>query len=248
MNSPSAKKPLIGIGCDIVPSPHGEGRELMYAYGTHLEAIEMAGAIPVILPPLPEAIERIISILDGVILAGGDDLDPASYGETDIACAGILDARRQTHDLGLARFARERGIPTLGICLGVQLINVAAGGSLVQDIPTAIAGALQHSGRTGTRQRHDVSIATGSRLASILGSESLDVNSGHHQSVKEPGEGLSIVARSADGVVEAIEDPALPFYVGVQWHPEEMLAEESARVLFRRLAEQASAFHRARNS
>lgn len=248
MNSRSSIKPLIGIGCDIVPSPRGEGRELMYAYGTYLEALESVGATAVILTPSADASERILPILDGVLLLGGDDLDPASYGETDVACDEILDARRQAHDLALASACRSRGIPTLGICLGAQLINVAAGGSLVQDIPSEVPGALTHSGRTGTRQRHELSIEPGSRLAAILGGSQVDVNSGHHQSVKEPGEGLAIVARSADGVIEAVEDPAHPFYVGVQWHPEEMLAEESAQRLFRAFADAAVAFRRTRKS
>ena len=241
-------KPLIGIGCDIEPSPHGEGREMMYAYGTYLDAIELAGAAPLILPPFAEAIDRILPMLDGVILAGGDDLDPATYGEESAGCLGILDSRRQEHDLALARAARERGIPTLGICLGVQLINVAAGGSLVQDIPSAIGGTLRHSGRTGTRQRHVVAVEPGSRLAAIVGGTSVDVNSGHHQSVKLPGAGLSVVARSGDGVVEAVEDPAHPFFVGVQWHPEEMLAEESAQRLFRALGDAARDYLRRRKA
>lgn len=241
-------RPIIGIGCDIEPSPHGEGREMMYAYGTYLDAIELAGATPLILPPFAEAIDRILPVLDGVILAGGDDLDPATYGEDNVACGGLLDPRRQGHDLALARAARERGIPTLGICLGAQLINVAAGGSLVQDIPSAVGGAMRHSGRTGTRQRHVVAIEPGSRLAAIVGGTSIDVNSGHHQSVKLPGDGLSVVARSDDGVVEAVEDSAHPFFVGVQWHPEEMLAEDSAQRLFRALGDAAREYRRGRKA
>jgi putative glutamine amidotransferase len=241
-------KPLIGIGCDIEPSTRGEGRELMYAYGTYLEAIETAGAIPLILPPIEESVDRILPLLDAVILAGGDDLDPQSYGEADVACRGILDARRQRHDLALARAARALGIPTLGICLGVQLINVAAGGSLVQDIGSSVPDALKHSGRTGTRGRHRVAIEPGSRLCSMLGATAVDVNSGHHQSVKTPGAGLAIVARADDGVVEAVEDPSQRFYVGVQWHPEEMLAEESAQRLFGALVDAAQAFRLQRKS
>lgn len=241
-------KPLIGIGCDIEPSTHGEGRELMYAYGTYLEAIETAGAIPLILPPIEDSIDRTLPLLDAVILAGGDDLDPRSYGEADVACRGILDSRRERHDLALARAARARGIPTLGICLGVQLINVAAGGSLVQDIDSSVQAALKHTGRTGMRERHRVSIEPGSRLASMLGATAIEVNSGHHQSVNAPGPGLAVVARADDGVVEAVEDVRLPFYVGVQWHPEEMLAEESARRLFGALVDAARAFRLQRKS
>ena len=241
-------KPVIGIGCDIVPSPHGEGRELMYAYGSYIEAIESVGAVAVILPPIEESIETILSLLDGVILAGGDDLDPGSYGEPNSACSSILDVRRQGHDLALARAARERGVPTLGICLGAQLINVAAGGSLVQDIASSVSEALKHSGRTGRRERHRVSIAPASRLASILGASEVDVNSGHHQSVAAAGSGLAIVARTSDGVAEAVEDAAQAFYIGVQWHPEEMLSEESATRLFGALAAAARDFRRLRKS
>ncbi|MBI2214410.1 MAG: gamma-glutamyl-gamma-aminobutyrate hydrolase family protein [Acidobacteria bacterium] len=232
-------RPVIGIGCDVEPSPHGEGRELMYVYGTYLEAIEMAGAIPLLLPPIEEVLERTLPLLDGVILAGGDDLDPASYGEANAACRELLDGRRQRHDLALARLTREQRIPTLGICLGAQLINVAAAGSLVQDIGSTLPESIQHTGRTGTRGRHRVSIEQRSRLAAVLGAIEVDVNSGHHQAVKDPGRGLSIVARSGDGVVEAIEDASHPFYVGVQWHPEEMLAEESAQRLFHAFVEAA---------
>lgn len=241
-------KPLIGIGCDVEPSPHGEGRELMYAYGTYLEAIETAGALPLLLPPLADALERTLPLIDGVILAGGDDLDPQSYGEQNVACRGLLDPRRERHDLALAREARRRGIPTLGICLGVQLINVAAGGTLVQDIGSSVPDALRHTGRTGRRERHRVSLEPGSRLAAILGAVDFDVNSGHHQSVKGPGSGLSISARAGDGVVEAIEDAAHPFYLGVQWHPEEMLAEESAQRLFGAFVEAARSHGQRRKS
>lgn len=241
-------RPIVGIGCDVEPSPHGEGRELMYAYGTYLEALARAGATVLLLPPDRDAIERILPLLDGVVLAGGDDLDPATYGEANSGCKGLLDSRRAEHDLALARAARERGVPTLGICLGAQIINVAAGGSLVQDIPSSVPGALRHSGRTGRRERHRVALEPGSQLASILGVSEVDVNSGHHQSVKAPGTGLAIVARADDGVVEAVEDANLPFYVGVQWHPEEMLDEGSAVRLFDVFAGAAARFALARKS
>ncbi|HEX2059700.1 MAG TPA: gamma-glutamyl-gamma-aminobutyrate hydrolase family protein, partial [Thermoanaerobaculia bacterium] len=132
----------------------------------------------------------------------------------------------------LAKAARDRGIPTLGICLGMQMMNVAAGGSLVQDIDSAIETEIQHASEPEHRARHDVIVEEGTKLATILPATELNVNSSHHQAVKEVAEGLRVTAHAPDGVVEGLEDPRHPFYIGVQWHPEDMKGEESARALF----------------
>lgn len=232
-------KPLIGIGCDVAPVSSDEVRERGYVYATYLEAIARAGGTPILLPVQASDLSHVVAMLDGLVLAGGDDIDPAAYGEENRACGVLLDARRQRNDLELARLARTHELPLLGICLGAQLMNVATGGTLVQDIPSECSGALEHRGGAGKRRRHVIDVEHGSRLASVLRTTSVDVNSGHHQSVREPGEGLRVVARTADGVVEAVEDASHPFYFGVQWHPEDMAGEESAELLFAAFLEAA---------
>jgi putative glutamine amidotransferase len=150
-----------------------------------------------------------------------------------------MDPRRQSNDLTLARVARERGIPTLGICLGLQVMNVAAGGTLIQDINSAMQTEIEHVSEPSDRARHDVTIEQGTRLSRILGERELNVNSSHHQAIRDLGAGLHVTAHAPDGVIEGLEDPQHPFYVGVQWHPEDMPGERSADVLFGAFVEAA---------
>jgi putative glutamine amidotransferase len=239
-------KPIIGIGADVLVE---EGmRDRTYMYATYVDAVRNAGAVPVIVPPQPENLEWLAASLDGILLAGGRDCDPRLYGETPHDSIDPLDHRREEADLALARFARERGIPTLGVCLGSQVMAVAAGGSLVQDIASQVENALKHDSDPSDRLRHEVTIEDGTRLAAIVGPGVKDVNSSHHQSVKTAGSGMRITAHAPDGVVEAVEDPAHPFYIGVQWHPEDMGGEESSGSLFKAFidAARAHAEHRRR--
>lgn len=224
-------KPIIGIGADVVP---GRGsRDRAFIFMTYTEALRRAGAIPVIIPPQPENAADLVEGLDGVLLAGGEDADPALYREErHPTVTKIMDARRQSNDVALAKAARERGIPTLGICLGMQVMNIAAGGSLVQDIDAQVGTAIEHASKPENRKRHGVRIEQGTKLADILPAVELNVNSSHHQAVKDVAAGLRITAHAPDGIVEGLEDPKHPFYVGVQWHPEDMKGEESSRVLF----------------
>jgi putative glutamine amidotransferase len=224
-------KPIIGIGSDV-QSPHGE-RERSFVYLTYVEALRKAGAVPVIIPPQPENAVDLLDGLDGLVLAGGEDCDPAAYGaERHPTVTETMDARRQVNDLTLARMARERGVPTLGICLGMQVMNVAAEGTLVQDIASAIETDIEHASVPEDRGRHDVIIEKGTKLGDILRRYELNVNSSHHQAVGKVGEGLRVTAHAPDGVVEGLEDPNHRFYVGVQWHPEDMTGEDSASTLF----------------
>jgi putative glutamine amidotransferase len=224
-------KPVIGIGSDVA---HVEGkRDRSFAYLTYAEALRRAGAIPVIIAPQPENAAEVVDTLDGILLAGGPDCDPAAYNaERHEKVTEVMDPRRQSNDLALARAARQRGIPTLGICLGMQMMNVAAGGTLVQDIGSEVDTEIRHESIPEDRARHDVLVEQGTQLASILPAVEFNVNSSHHQAVKDLGEGLRITAHAPDGVVEGLEDPRLPFYVGVQWHPEDMTGETSAGTLF----------------
>lgn len=222
---------MIGIGSDVEVTPGDRDRAAVYL--TYVESIKRAGAIPVLIPPQPESAADVLEHLDGLLLAGGADCDPAAYEEErHPTVVAPMDARRQGNDLTLARLAREQGIPTLGICLGMQVMNVAAGGSLIQDIGSEVSTTIQHESEPDARVRHGVTVRAESALARILGETELQVNSSHHQAVKRVGAGLSVTASAPDGVVEALEDPAHPFYVGVQWHPEDMSGEGSAGLLF----------------
>jgi putative glutamine amidotransferase len=233
--------PLIGVGADIALHEKWQ-RDRVHAYGPYIEALKRAGAIPLIIPPQPENVPALGEILDGIVLMGGRDCDPSLYGEDPHDTVEVMDLRRQENDLALARLGRELRIPTLGICLGAQVMNVVAGGSLIQDIASQHPGDLQHRSEPGERLRHDVIIHPGTRLAAILGSGTHNVNSSHHQAVRVPGEGLEISAHAPDGIVEAVEDRSHPFSVGVQWHPEDMPGEDSSERLFAAFVEAARAY------
>jgi putative glutamine amidotransferase len=223
-------KPLIGIGTDV-QQIQGE-RDRAFIYLTYVESLRKAGAVPVLIPPQPENASEVVESLDGILLAGGDDCDPQLYGQAPHPSLDPMDPRRQENDFALARLARERQIPTLGICLGVQMMNVAAGGDLVQDIDSEVNTDIRHASDPENRKRHDVTVTAGTKLAAILGTASLDVNSSHHQAVRRVGDGLRVTAHATDGVIEGLEDPGHPFYIGVQWHPEDMTGEGSAASLF----------------
>lgn len=231
-------KPIIGIGSDVhVVS--GE-RDRAFVYTTYTESLRRAGAIPVIIPPQPENAAELVAQLDGLVLAGGEDCDPSLYGEEPHPnVTELMDGRRQDNDYALAKAAREAGIPTLGICLGLQMMNVAAGGTLVQDIDAQVETEIQHASVPEDRARHDVIIEQGTKLSKMVPAVELNVNSSHHQAISRVGEGLRVTAHAPDGIVEGLEDPKHPFYVGVQWHPEDMKGEDSAATLFRAFLEAA---------
>lgn len=241
------RKPTIGIGADVSRGAAKGDRDKAFAYMTYAEAVRKAGAIPLLIPPQPENVPDLMGGLDGVLLAGGDDCDPAVYGEERHPNCEPMDPRRQANDLALAAEARRRGIPTLGICLGIQVMSVAAGGKLMQHIPTEVDTDLEHAGPPSNRSRHGVTIEGGTRLASILCERQLEVNSSHHQAVRTAGDGLRVSAKAPDGIIEGLEDPSHPFYIGVQWHPEDMSGEISASSLFTAFVEAARAHARRRD-
>ena len=230
-------KPIIGIGSDV-QTPESE-RERAFGYLTYVEAVRRAGAIPVLIPPQPENAAELMRELDGFLLAGGYDCDPSIYGEERHPTVETMDSRRQANDLALAEAARTHGVPTLGICLGMQVMNVAAGGTLIQDIDSQHDTEIRHASDPEDRGRHDVIIEKGTQLASVLPAVELNVNSSHHQAVRKVGPGLRVTALAPDGIVEGLEDPKHPFYLGVQWHPEDLGGEESASALFAAFIEAA---------
>jgi len=189
----------------------------------YVRSVEQARAIPVVLPPvLPADVPALLDRLDGVVLSGGVDVDPARYGEAPHPRLGRVNRRRDDFELALTGAALRRDVPILAICRGHQVLNVATGGTLIQDIASTLEGAMEHRGR-GPRFRHShpVEIAASSRLRAILGRSSVPVNSIHHQAVARVGRGLVVCARCPqDGIVEGLEMPGRRFVLGVQWHPE----------------------------
>jgi putative glutamine amidotransferase len=199
----------------------------------------MSGGTPVIIPPYLEGppLRSAFEGIAGLLLSGGGDIHPSSFGERECGLLWRIDRRRDHAELSLARWALEEGCPVLAICRGIQTLNVAAGGSLIQDIPTQVPDALAHSsiaGRPLPDIAHQVSVNPHSRLAELIGAGDVGVNSAHHQAVKSVGDGLLAVARAPDSVIEGLEAPAHPFCIGVQWHPEAMV--ESTPIM-RRLFE-----------
>jgi putative glutamine amidotransferase len=236
-------KPLIGVTTsELRPSSagtlrrHGEPPHAEMALGmTYLRAIEEAGGMPVVLPPLGDA-AVFVDRLDGICLSGGPDLDPDAYGAPERhAELGPTEPGLDAFELELARASDARGLPILGICRGAQALNVARGGTLHQHLP----GHRQIEPATATT--HTVHIEPGSRLARISGAGVLRVNSFHHQAVDVLGHGLRAVARSADGIVEAIEAPGPRLVLGVQWHAEGLSGQPRHRALFEELVVAAAA-------
>lgn len=215
-------KPLIGI-CPAIE--HGRRRgDAYFLYVSYVEAVTRAGGMPVVLPFVRsrEEARDVLSRVEGVLLTGGDDLDPALYGQAARHSDLIGSRVRAESELHYARESLDRAKAVLGICLGVQVMNVAFGGTLLQYIPEDVPGAPPHELPTDETPQHPVRIEAGTILARVLGAETAVVNSFHHQAVARPAPGFRIAARSPEGVVEAIEREDHPFYVGVQWHPERM--------------------------
>lgn len=242
-------KPLIGITCSMglgIYSMTMENlpQEQHRLNDTYMKAIAQAGGIPVILPAYDDLslVKEAIDRLDGIVLSGGGDVDPAQYSQRATGHLGSVTPRRDAVELAIARYViRETNKPLLGICRGIQVMNVAMGGSLHIDLPDD--GKLAHSLTMYPRYMttHEVDIAENTHLAQIMGAGTNRVNSFHHQAVKDLADGFVVSARSVpDDVIEAIEIPGDRFVVGVQWHPEELVALEEARNLFRGLVEAAA--------
>jgi len=242
----TSRRPLIGIPAATLEPPPNPGAPYFQFSGNYPAALAACGALPVIIPlGLPEELLReLFERLDGLLLAGGVDVAPEAYGETPHPALGRVDPLRDATELTVARWALAADLPILGICRGIQSLNVAAGGTLYQDLSAQYAGAIRHAHRPAEspweRPTHRVTVTADSRLATILGVRELPVNSFHHQAVKDPAPGFAVVARAEDGVIEGIERPAGRFVVGVQWHPEGMFrTDPAARRLFAAFVEAA---------
>ena len=239
--------PVIGITGRTEQSARPPNLPLFAISQIYVRAVELGGGAPVVIPPYVEEarLRAIFERLDGLILSGGGDILPALFGEEDSGLLWFVDERRDWTELALTRWALEEGLPLLAICRGVQVLNVAAGGTLIQDIPTQVPDALSHSsvaGRPKDVVAHTVEVAAGSRLAKLVGAGEIGVNSAHHQAAQVVGADLVITARAPDGIIEGLETLNHPFCVGVQWHPEAMIESHPVmRRLFEGLAEAARA-------
>jgi putative glutamine amidotransferase len=236
-------RPLIGITPDEGLSPERPGRPAMPRYELKLaypDAVLAAGGAPLVLPYSPDddVIARYLDTVRGLVVSGGAfDVSPEEYGESAGAKMGPVKPVRTRFERKLLEGALARGMPVLGVCGGMQLLNVVLGGTLVQDVGTEVPGALEHEQEHDPREAaHDIAIEPGSRLARIAGRARIGANTTHHQAVKAVGRGLAVSGRSEDGVVEAVEGTGAAFVLGVQWHPE-LLADDANRAIYRAFVE-----------
>lgn len=214
-------KPLVLLSTASSQRDSGLRRVDSLTGQNYSEALADAGALPVMVSNLaPQLAREFIERAQALILTGGADVDPQLFGEEPLPGLGHVDLGRDEFEIALYRAARERGIPVLGICRGIQVINVAEGGTLIQHLGDS-EGLLQHDQRNiGPVLSHTVSLEPDSILARALGKGSIRTNSFHHQAIKDLGQGLRVVGRSSDGVIEAVEGSAGSLVLGVQWHPE----------------------------
>lgn len=240
-------RPLIGIPTRSLT----DGAIVRFAVvSTYTRALELAGAAPIAIPLQlgEETLRDIFARLDGLLIAGGVDVHPSEFGERVEPFCGEIDRERDVVELQLLRWAIQQEMPVFGICRGIQMLNVAAGGTLYQDIGAQVQNALRHEhveGAPYNRLTHSIAIDPQSRLARAVGTTRLDVNSLHHQSVNQVAPGFHIVARAPDGIVEGIELLNGNFAVGVQFHPEWLIDDDARMVqMFKEFVDAATSHDR----
>jgi putative glutamine amidotransferase len=233
------ERPWIGI-----PTRYQEKSEYVGQIRHYLDAILWAGGLPLMIPTTDdrEIVREYINHVHGVLLPGSaTDIDPMHYGAAAHSKLGKLYPERDTTDFTILESVEEKDLPLMGICFGLQSLNVYRGGSLIQDIPTSIQQPVAHEADDGKPPaRHIVRIAEGSLIAQLAERQEIEVNSYHHQSIENPGRNLRPVAFAPDGVIEAVEDTTGRFILGVQWHPERGWKEDAfAKGLFTKFMDQA---------
>ena len=234
--------PIIGVTTSAERTDKGVERAFLNA--SYIRAVERAGGVPLLLTPFHSVDSLARLRVDGLLLTGGGDIDPVRFGEAQHAKTDLISKERDTLELErVTRQAIDTGLPLLAICRGLQVVNVALNGTLHQHVPDVFGEDIAHS-QAGARSyaSHEVSIEPGTRLAELSGGESLRVNSFHHQAIKDLGDGLKPVAWADDKVIEAVELPgARSFVLAVQWHPEELVANDPAALrLFSALVDAAA--------
>ncbi len=234
-------KPVIGVTTFL----SSKGQSALSS--DYIHSIYAAGGIPVTIPIIPEERQygEYLQLFDGLLFSGGDDIAPYHYGENPIREVQAISSIRDEYELALFRGAYERKLPIFGICRGIQLINVAMGGTLVQDINKQIPDTLGHFPREIATDElyHAVTLKEGSKVRAVFGKDKIFTNSFHHQCVKDIGHHLEATAFSEDGIIEAVESTEDRFLLGVQWHPECMTKRHPMFVdLFREFVQAAAAY------
>jgi putative glutamine amidotransferase len=219
----AAGRPIIGITCYEEEAVWGNWRTVAAILPvSYVRSIERAGGIPVLVPPQQVSAEeaaRLVERLDGLVMAGGNDVEPSRYGHEAHETTVVAGGERDALELSTVQAAIDHELPTLAICRGLQVLNVARGGTLVQHLPDVV-GHERHSPTPGSFGVHQVRVEPGTKLSTLVAWDEAAVPTHHHQGIGELGKGLRPAAFADDGVVEAVEDAGLPFLVGVQWHPE----------------------------
>jgi putative glutamine amidotransferase len=246
-------RPLIGVTTQTLQAIDNIPEGLPHSWvmnERYVTALATVGAAPVLIPLLEDddALRALYESLDGIFVPGGVDVDPASYGCTAHELCGRTDVPRDRVELMMSKWATAEGKPLLGVCRGMQIMNVAAGGTLHQDTTVHFPNAIKHdyfpnAGYARDYIAHDAAVVGGTRLHSIVGSETIRINSMHHQGIERLGTGLVISATAPDGLAEAIEGDGNAFCIGVQWHPEMLIESDAgARALFRSFVEAAGSY------
>lgn len=216
--------PLIGL------TTYGEDEELRFPLPReYVDSVRRAGGIPLLIPPGETALDSILGQLSALVLCGGGDIDPAEYGSCGHETIYSVDAERDRSEMAIFLAALERGMPILGICRGMQIMNVALGGTLIEHLPDVVGEAILHRLPPREPTGHDVRAEPGTKLAAILGETELTIASWHHQSVRTLADGFRVVASAADGTIEAIESDDHRWLIGVQWHPELTAANDEVQ-------------------
>jgi putative glutamine amidotransferase len=219
----TAHRPLVALTTTMVRKSGAHQQPSVFLYTSYIAALENFGLTPVLITPAHtrESIEGIIAACSGLVLSGGEDVDPARYGEQPSPALGSVLPERDEMEFVALEAALARDIPVFAICRGLQVLNVYLGGTLYQDLSTEQPGKITHVQRTPwSTKAHDVRVEAGSQLRDIVGVDSFCINSFHHQALKGVAPSLRVVARSDDGLVEAVESSDHAWVVGVQWHPE----------------------------
>ena len=229
-------EPIIGITL-----AHCEEEIVSYPRQYYVEAVQRAGGVPLLLPVAYLHIERYLHLIDGLILTGGSDVDASYFGEEPLQGTGKVFPDRDRFEISIAKRALEMELPLLGICRGMQVMNIAAGGDIYQDIVSQLPGVLEHSQKAARSVAwHTVGLVQGSKLAESFQGKETRVNSFHHQAVRKLAPGFECVAKAKDGIIEGIESKHNRYALGIQWHPEGMLDSASEGLaLFRNFIKSA---------